>query len=356
MAKNDFAMQQQLSKNRMEVSFDTYDLAVRQLIDMFQENTLRISPEYQRHFVWDDVRQSQLVESLLLGIPVPSLFMATNIDFSWEVVDGLQRLTTLIRFVGEPEALDLLTNKGKYQVEYKPLKLAGLEKLTEFNGLTFADLPSTIQTMFKHRPIKVTVLNDKSDEGVRYDLFERLNTGGIILEPQEIRNCVYQGPFNELLKECSKNSNFRKVVKLGAKPKESFYEELVLRFFAYLEWQDKFEHDVKDFLNDYMKYQAHNKFDKDLYLEIFENTFYTLSSLLEEGIVRGNRKTITPVVLYEAISVGVAVHLKNSSIQINKFKLNSLLNDSELKAYTTGATNSRSKLIKRIEYVSTNLF
>ncbi|MDD2944561.1 MAG: DUF262 domain-containing protein [Acinetobacter sp.] len=75
MAKNDLAMQQQLSKNRMEVSFDTYDLAVRQLVDMFQENTLRISPEYQRHFVWDDVRQSQLIESLLLE-PIQNIFYA----------------------------------------------------------------------------------------------------------------------------------------------------------------------------------------------------------------------------------------------------------------------------------------
>ena len=83
MAKNDLAMQQQLSTNRMEVSFDSYDLAVRQLVDMFQENTLQISPEYQRHFVWDSTRQSQLVESILLGIPVPSLFMATNKDFWW---------------------------------------------------------------------------------------------------------------------------------------------------------------------------------------------------------------------------------------------------------------------------------
>lgn len=355
MAKNDLAMQQQLSKNRMEVSFDTYDLAVRQLVDMFQENTLQISPEYQRHFVWDDIRQSQLVESLLLGIPVPSLFMATNNDFSWEVVDSLQRLTTLIRFIGDTDALQLLANKGKNHISYTPLKITGLEKLTEFNGLSFAELPSTIQTMFKHRPIKVTVLNDKSDEGVRYDLFERLNTGGIILEPQEIRNCVYQGPFNDLLKDCSKNINFRNVVKLGSKPKESQYEELVLRFFAYLEWQEKFEHDVKEFLNDYMKYQVRSRFDRDNLKQIFEQTFSKLNLLLDEGIIRGNRKTVTPIVLFEAISVGVAIHLKKSDQEISKIKINTLLNDDVLKSYTTGATNSQSKLSKRIDYVLSNL-
>lgn len=349
-------MQQQLSTNRMEVSFDSYDLAVRQLVGMFQENTLQISPEYQRHFVWDSTRQSQLVESILLGIPVPSLFMATNKDFSWEVVDGLQRLTTLILFIGDDDALELLGSKGKNHVVYEHLRLQGLEKLTEFNGYCFDELPSTIRTMFKHRPIKVTVLNDKSDEGVRYDLFERLNTGGIKLEPQEIRNCVYQGPFNELLKKCSKNKDFRKVVKLGAKPKESAYEELVLRFFAYYDWSEKFEHDVKEFLNDYMKSQMNTTNNLDNYLKIFEKTFGLLSLLLEDGIIRGNRKTITPVVLYEAISVGVANYLKsNNGDKVNKIKINELLDDVTLKSYTTGATNSQSKLKKRIEYVLDNL-
>lgn len=133
------------------------------------------------------------------------------------------------------------------------------------------------------------------------------------------------------------------------------YEEMVLRFFAYLEWKDKFVHDVKDFLNDYMKYQVTNTFDQVAYKKIFEDTFFILDSLLEEGIVRGNRKTITPVVLFEAISVGVASHLKHSQQSIDKSKLNNLLNDVELKSYTTGATNSQSKLNKRLEYVLSNL-
>ena len=91
-------IQEQLDSNRRSVSFDSYDLAARQLIEMLIENMIDIAPEYQRHFKWNAERQSQLIESLLLGIPVPSLFMATNKDSTWEVVDGLQRLTTLINF------------------------------------------------------------------------------------------------------------------------------------------------------------------------------------------------------------------------------------------------------------------
>ena len=99
--------------------------------------------------------------SISLLTELTSILFETPPDFSWEVVDGLQRLTTLILFIGDDDALELLGSKGKNHVVYEHLRLQGLEKLTEFNGYCFDELPSTIRTMFKHRPIKVTVLNDK---------------------------------------------------------------------------------------------------------------------------------------------------------------------------------------------------
>jgi hypothetical protein len=89
----------EIRDERHNVGFDSYDITVKQLVDMISEAQIDISPDYQRRFVWDDVRQSQLIESIFLGIPIPSLFMATNEDSSWEVVDGLQRITTLVNFV-----------------------------------------------------------------------------------------------------------------------------------------------------------------------------------------------------------------------------------------------------------------
>lgn len=342
-------VQEQLDNNRKTVSFDSYDITVRQLSDMVIEDLIDIAPEYQRHFVWDEQRQSQLIESIFLGIPVPSLFMATNKDSTWEVIDGLQRLTTIINYIG-----DIKTIK-QVNPSCDKLKIEGLEKLAAINGSSFEDLPKSLQNMFLTRPIRVTVLNDRSDFSLRFDLFERLNTGGVILHPQEIRNCIYLGEFNDFLKQCVTNSHFNNVIKMTKNAERTgSLDELALKFFAYYEDREFFVHSVKDFLNTYMARKTGSFKNKNELLELFEKTFKILDDLLPEGIVRGNRKNITPIVLYEAIAVGVADLIAMGKL-INKDALNELLNDSELNKLTTGATNSRKKLYQRIEFVKERL-
>lgn len=218
----------QLQDERRAVSFDSYDISVRQILEMFVGGELIVPPEYQRQFVWDNERQSQLIESIFLGIPVPSLFMATNSDFTWEVVDGVQRLSTIAHFIGSDDLLDKVGRDS-------PLQLLGLDKLDALNGMHYADLPKTLQLMFNTRPLRVTVLNDKSDAKVRFDLFERLNTGGVSLTAQEIRNCVFRGPYNDDLKTLATNEDFNRVVTLkSGDQKNGTREEFVLRFFCIL--------------------------------------------------------------------------------------------------------------------------
>lgn len=344
-------IQEQIENNRRSVAFDSYDITVRQLFDMIQEGLIDIAPEYQRHFVWDTTRQSQLIESLILGIPVPNLFMATNKDSSWEVIDGLQRLTTLVNFLGDDRLIQKVNPNGK------KLKIGGLEKLDSINSCEFEDLPKSIQLMFMTRPIRVTVLNDRSDFELRYDLFERLNTGGVTLHPQEIRNCVYLGKFKDFIVECAQNEDFINVVKMTQNAERTGNrEELVLKFFAYYEDRDEFVHSVKEFLNDYMAKRTEHFPNQASFKSLFEETFRRLRQLLPEGIVRGNRKNITPLVLFEAFSVGTAdiITAGNQNI-LDTTKLQVLLNDVELKKLTTGATNSRNKLMQRIEYVKNYL-
>lgn len=241
---NAITIQEQIEKNRKSVSFDSYDITIRQLCDMVIELMIDIAPEYQRHFVWDETRQSQLIESILLGIPVPSLFMATNKDSTWEVIDGLQRLTTIINFIGNDNLIKIVNSSCK------KLKLFGLEKLSSLNNLKYEDLPKSLQIMFTTRPIRVTVLNDRSDFDLRYDLFERLNTGGVTLHPQEIRNCVFLGKFNDFIKNLAEYPAFRNVVKTTVKSSRTgSYEELVLKFFAYHQDRHEFIHGVETFLN-----------------------------------------------------------------------------------------------------------
>lgn len=346
---NIIQIQEQLDSNRRSVAFDSYDITLKQLYDMVLEGMVDIAPEYQRHFVWDEARQSALIESLFLGIPIPSLFMATNRDASWEVIDGLQRLTTILNFIGNDEELN------KLKIKHKKMKLSGLEKLDSMNGLFYEDLPKSMQFMLQTRPLRITVLNDRSDFNVRYDLFERLNTGGVTLHEQEIRNCVYIGEFNDFIKELSDDVDFRSVVKMTQNAERSgSYEELVLRFFAYHEDSDSFVHSVKGFLNDYMEKKTKSFKEREQLSALFKETFKALNENLPEGIVRGVRKNITPVILYEAISVGCAKAM-NSGKPFDLRRLEPLLNDPEIKRCTTGATNSKRMLAKRISLVKEQL-
>jgi len=237
----------QLNDQKRKVDFNTYDISVKEQVNKFESAIIDIAPEYQRQFRWKTERQSTLIESMFIGIPVPSLFMATNVDGTWELIDGVQRLSSIIHFAGSAAARTKIGLQGA-------LKLEGLEKLDSFNGLTFEELPKTAQLDFLLKPLKITTLTDKSDMNVRFDLFERLNTGGIKLTDQEIRGCVYRGRFNDFVKELAQDEHFIRAVKLPReKETDGTREELVLRFFAYLNDIGSFKHSVVGYLNDYMK-------------------------------------------------------------------------------------------------------
>jgi Protein of unknown function DUF262 len=237
----------ELRKQRRTVDFDTFDFALRQIVSMLDDKTIDVAPVYQRQFRWDDVRCSQLVESVFLGIPVPSLFMATNANSTWELVDGVQRVSAIVRFMGSQELRERMGLNGQ-------LRLIGLEKLAAFNGKTFSELPPAIRQQLELRPLKIITLSDKSDQVVRYDLFERLNRGGISLTPQEIRDCVFRGPFSDLLDELVTDPNFEMLVRLPkGKQKDGIKKECVLRFFAFLYGYREFVHEVEPFLTGFME-------------------------------------------------------------------------------------------------------
>ncbi|WEF32422.1 DUF262 domain-containing protein [Pseudoduganella chitinolytica] len=336
-------LQQQLESERRLVSFDSYDMTVRQLYDMFLEGNIFVPPEYQRQFVWPVDRESELIESILLGIPVPSLFMATNPDATWEIVDGVQRLSTIVHFASDdPAQLKKINRKHS-------LVIANLEKLSGLNHGTYAELAKSMQLMFMTRPIRVTVLNDKSDMNVRFDLFERLNTGGVSLTNQEIRNCIFRGKFNESLKLLSQSEEFVKAVKLNdASQKNGMAEEYVLRFFAYYDNHSNFDHSVKEFLNDYMKAHA-SKGPAATKVALFKRVFSTLAEAYPNGITRG-QSSITAANLYEALAVGTALAMKAKK-PISVRKLAKLADNPDLKKLTTGATNSRRMVLSRINFV-----
>lgn len=334
---------QQLAEQKRKVDFNTYDMTTKELFSLVAEGTINIAPEYQRQFRWEDERQSSLIESIFLGIPVPSLFMATNSDNTWEVIDGVQRLSTIINFVADNDS-DIRKKIKKTE----PLKLRGLKKLSFFNNHTFNELPATIRLEFNLKPIKVITLSDKSDKLVRFDLFERLNTGGVKLSDQEIRSCVYTGEFVRFIKRLSKDENFRIVTKKPVKAEtDGTIEELVLRFFAYLYDRESFDHNVRDFLNAFMAKGQY--LDLDELEDIFRKVFTQLRRL-DHGIVKKVNGNNTSTILWEAVTVGAAEAIRSGKEEINLRGFYEWVNNQGFNKLVTGATNSKPKVEQRIEF------
>ena len=345
VAYDPMQQRQQLAEQRLKVDFDTYDVTVDELIRRVERGRIEVAPVYQRQFRWDHTRQSRLIESILLGIPVPPLFMATNStsgqQIQWEVVDGLQRLLTLVNFAGRDAARNFV------KLEERPLRLIDLEKLTTITGYLFTELPEDIRTTLEDRPIKIIVLNDKSDLQVRFDLFERLNTGGIRLTDQEVRECVYRGPFMDCVTILASNVNYKIILRLPAsKWRDGTPEDYVLRFFAFLERYLEFDHSVKDFLNDFIA-QAVLAPKIEERTEIFNRTFQYLARVFPQGLK--SRKGSTPVNLFEAITVGAALAMMEKP-NLDAVSPVNWIHSEALRKLTTGPTNSRPRVRGRIEF------
>jgi len=337
----------ELAAQRRSVDFDTYDVTVDELLRRLSRRRIDIAPVYQRKFRWDRARQSQLIESIFLGIPIPPLFMATNrredLQNQWEVVDGLQRLLTLAAFAGDEEVFDA----AGLDLKDDRLTLFGLEKIPSFDGLAFTDLPEDIRTSFEDRPVRVVVLNDKSDLQVRFDLFERLNTGGIALTAQEIRESVYRGPFMDLLDKLANSEEFRTVVKLAPpRWKDGTPQDYVLRFFAFAEEYRSFKHLVQNFLNEFVQ-GAHADPQIDRRNVVFRRTFAVLARSFPEGLV--GKTGQTPVNLFEGVSVGAALALRLKPELTSPVNPDWIRSD-ELREYISAATNSRPKVVGRVEF------
>jgi uncharacterized protein with ParB-like and HNH nuclease domain len=179
------------------------DLSFRELITMYEEEEL-IKPELQRKYVWDKTEASRFIDSLLLGLPVPSIFLSNTRDSKKLIIDGYQRIMTVYDFV-----------KGIWSKDNKVFKLSNSEKInTKWRNRAFIELTDSEQRKIKSTTIHAIVFEQKEpkdDDTSLYQIFERINTSGRTLMSQEIRNCIYQGPFNNLLIELNKNSKWRQL-------------------------------------------------------------------------------------------------------------------------------------------------
>lgn len=333
-------LEHQIIENQRTIDYDTKDFTVELLVSKFEAGEFRI-PDYQRAFVWNEERQSKFIESVLLGLPIPFMFMADREDGNLEVVDGAQRLSTLRAF---------LKNK---------LKLRPLEKLSLLHGLTYSELPPAQQRKFKNRSLRIIVLSDKTTSDSKFSIFERINTGSDALKHSELRKGAYSGAFYDFVNECAGRTDFMELCPVGLNPaRRGEREELVLRFFVYAEKYRDFQHDVSRFLNEYIQ-EKNRTYKKDpgyakADLAKKNKQFAQMLDFVKKYFPYGFAKTATakttPRVRFEAISVGVTLAL-NQNPNLQPQSMNWMNTREFRRQTTTHGSNSSTRLRGRIEFV-----
>ncbi|MET3291821.1 UNVERIFIED_CONTAM: hypothetical protein ABID98_004391 [Brevibacillus sp. OAP136] len=232
-------------QKQRELITSVVDYNLNTLADLVSSKDIDISPKYQRRFRWDEERQSKLIESFLMNVPVPPVFLNEDSYGQYSVIDGKQRLTAITDFF-----------KGK-------LTLKGLKVFSDINGLTFEELPKKLQTVMKTRPtIRAIIILRQSDEDVKFEVFQRLNTGGVSLNAQEIRNSTYPGQLNDLILDLSENKYFHKLLNIRVKKSSAIFQEmrdaeLVLRYFTFKDNWAEFKGGMKRQMDHYMASNQH---------------------------------------------------------------------------------------------------
>jgi hypothetical protein len=210
------------------------DSPVKTLLDDMKAKNLVVNPEFQRRDVWNRVQKSKLIESLLLNIPIPVIFLAEDHDGTRVVVDGQQRLRALEQF------------------EAGQFALSGLEVLTALNKKRWVDLAPRQARIILNRTLRCIVISANSDSNLRFEVFERLNTSGVSLNDQELRNCIYRGPFNRLLDELARAPEWLRLLQRQEPDNRLQHHEMVLRFLSMQESSSAYRPPLKKWLGDFM--------------------------------------------------------------------------------------------------------
>lgn len=245
------------------------DLTLSVIFDMWKAGDLEI-PKFQRHFVWNIKQSSLLIESFLMGLPVPQAFIYVDDENKNLVIDGQQRITSIIYFFEGYFGSESI--QGKRQV----FRLSGLNEKSPYYKKRFQDLSESDQRKLRgatFRFMNVRQITPKENQTAIYHIFERLNTGGTPLKPQEIRNCVFRGELVEILGKLNKTPAWRKIIGKKNLDKHQKDVELLLRIFALFEDWRKYEKPMKEFLNKAMKTNRFGDTDKiRRFKEIFPST------------------------------------------------------------------------------------
>ncbi len=324
---------------------DCKDLTLSNILEMCNEGDIIPQPEYQRDYIMDDKKASKLIESVLLQIPIPTIYLCEESDNSLSVIDGQQRITSITRF---------LSNN---------FKLCGLEELKELNGKYFKELQKNNQRAIKQTTIHSIVISKKSQE-LKYEIFARLNQGSTKLKPQELRNCIYRGSFNNMIESIAKENSTLSLM-FHEENNRKQYQEYILRFFALRDFNN-YASSLKKTMNLYMqKNQNIDENEIDKLKTLFNSKIDIIKQIFGKNAFcaydRQNNKITNKFSgsIYDSLMVTCSL-FDNHTLMTHADKLRAKfeeakISNNEYQDYTYAGTGSKTRVIGRIMFVY-NLF
>lgn len=245
--------------SKIDIKMDK--ITIDSIIKRIQNDELEFDSSFQRKSgLWNVKQKSQLIESIFLKIPLPAFYFDASDDDKWQIIDGLQRIGTLKEYVVE-----------------KKFGLNGMEFLKDLNGLAFDDLPRALQRRIEETNLNAYLVNPSTPKNVKFNIFKRINTGGLVLEPQEIRNALYQGQATQFILEMSRIEEFIIATDHSIKTDRMLDREFCVRYIAFTQLElGKYNGNLEEFLNNAMEYLS--KITEEHYKEIKEDFIRTMKA------------------------------------------------------------------------------
>ncbi len=354
----------EINENQMKITSEPSNPTVNNLFEAWKEGDLLLAPKYQRNFVWNSKKASNLIESILLNIPIPTIFTSeseVDNEIKEEVIDGQQRLTSIFSFID-----------GKFP-DGSDFKLNKLQIMKSIKGKKFSELSKEHQKIIKRRALSLIKIKSNSQEDIKFEMFERLNTNITRLNAQELRNCMYRGEYNDFLKRMAEYEPFQQIINKEGYTTRMLDVELVLLFCAFYNRNYiQYKGNMKQFINDEMRKNRHinlkelenleKQFKKSVNLmkELFNDKSFRIYSI-DEQTKQGSFDTRKlNQGLYLITMYGFTPYTQNQimpHLDLIKEELLNLMvhNEDFLESLTGSGTNTKEKLIKKFEIWNNSL-
>lgn len=329
-----------------QVFTEKKDFPLSTLKEMVDDGDIIPNPEYQRDYVYTEKQASKLVESVLMGIPIPTIYLCVEEDNTYSVIDGQQRITSLVRYLKNEFALN------------------GLQELNELNGKCYKDLPKDIQKKLKSSSLSTISLLKQSTD-LKYEIFARLNQGAVKLNPQELRNCIYRGTFNKMLDDIAATNPHLHCLFHDENNRKS-YQERILRFFALSNYQ-AYQSSMLKTMNSYMEKHRNDGEDEiKAAKEKFNSTIDIIKQVLGDNAFMAFDRSKNTILekfsgsVYDSIIIPFSFFDKHSLIgsadKIREAVMNVKMTDESYREDTYAATGSKVRVIRRIQTIYNLIF